>query len=80
MVEESHIRVDVRAATTATRDDLVMNNGNIVFIVVQGSVRLDDKREWELRLLENGVGVGNSVECRSNVFGGAIGVSRRCDT
>jgi hypothetical protein len=62
VVEESDIWVNVCTATTAARNNLVVNNRDIILIVMQRSIRLDNEREWKLRFLEDGVGAGDSVE------------------
>ena len=55
MVEERHERIDVGSAAAATRDDLVGDNGDRVFRVMESCVRLDDESEWQLRLLQERV-------------------------
>jgi len=77
VVEEGDEGVDVSAAAAATRDDLILNNGNRVLIVMERAVRLDNERKRQLGFLEQRIGRRYGVERRANVSRRAIGIGRR---
>jgi hypothetical protein len=62
LVEEGDIGIDVRTTSSASRDDLILHNRDWVVYIVKRGIWLDNKREWELRFLEEPVGSGYSVE------------------
>lgn len=61
VIEEGSERVHVGAATAAAGDDLVVLDGDVVFVVVQGGVGLDDEGEGELGFFEQGCGGRHGV-------------------
>lgn len=79
MVEEDDVWVDVRATSSAARNDLILYNWDWIFGIVEGRVWLDDKRERKLRLLEKGVCGWHGVKRRPNIFWWAIRVWRWSD-
>jgi hypothetical protein len=79
LIQEGDIRVDVRSATSATRDDLVLHNRNGILIIVERAVGLDDERKRQLGLLEEGMCCGNSVEGRPEISRGTVGIRGRSD-
>lgn len=68
VVEEGHIWVNVSTAAAASRDNLVLDNRDIIIIVMESAVWLDYESKRQLGLLENGIGVGDSVEGRADVL------------
>lgn len=73
VVHECDVWVDVGSAASAARNNLVLNNRDIVFVVVERAVGLDNEGERKLRLLQQRVGRGNSIESRTDIFGRAVG-------
>lgn len=76
VIQETCERVDVCPASSATCDDLIVLDRDIVLRIVKRGVWLDDEREWKLALFEKGGGRGHGIEGRSNVFGRAVCVRR----
>lgn len=48
MIEKRHKWVDIGSAASATGDDLVRDDGDLVLRIVQSRIWLDHKGEWEL--------------------------------
>jgi hypothetical protein len=77
LVQKGNIRVDVRPAASASGNDLVLDDRYGVLIVVERTVGLDHKRKGQLGFLEERIGGGNSVEGRSEISRGTVGVGGR---
>ena len=61
MIKKISKRIDVRPAAPTPGDDLIWDNRNRIFDIVQRAVWLDDKRKRKLRLLEKGMCSGDRV-------------------
>lgn len=48
MVEESDVWINIRSTPSATGNDLVLDNGNWIINIMEGSVWLDDESKREL--------------------------------
>jgi len=79
MVQEGDEGVDVGSASSAARDNLVLNNGDWVVQIVEGGVWLNNEREGKLALLEQAVGCRHGVQRRSNILGRTVGIWGRSD-
>jgi hypothetical protein len=52
VIQEAGERVDVGTASPTPGNDTIVLNRNVVFGVMQRSVRLNDQCEWQLALLQ----------------------------
>jgi hypothetical protein len=52
VIQEAGKRVDVSTASPTPGNDTVVLDRNVVFGIMQRSVRLNDQREWQLALLQ----------------------------
>ena len=76
VVEESGEGIDVGTASATSCNDLVGLDRHVVLGVVESSVGLNDKGEWKLGLLEEGVCRRDGIQRRANVLGRAVCVGR----
>jgi hypothetical protein len=72
VVQEGDKWVDVRPASPAARDDLILDNGNRVVQIVKSRVRLDNERQRELAFLEQRVCRWDGVNGRSHILWEAV--------
>ena len=80
LIQKRHKWVDIRSASSASRDDLIWDDGNGIFGIMQCCIRLDDKREGEFRFLEKRMIRRDCVQSGPHVLGRAVRIRRRVDT
>lgn len=72
MVKEDDERIDVGPTASAPRNDLVWDDRDGVFGVMQRPVRLNDERKWQFGLLQERVRSGDGIKGRSYVLRGTV--------